>query len=393
MSMHNNFHHQKTNYLKVSMTIYFKRSFRFFLTLVLLWSTTISFAKESVGPLSKDSIKNIMQRVADWQWRDIEVHGWKNPPKDWTSGAMFTGMVAWAKIAPDKKYWNKLVQVGELNQWKIGPRRRFADDYCVGQMYSLLYKKFKNPDYIADFRSLADTLAIIPHTEPLLWVNSIYLREWAWCDALFMAPPALAYLSDATKDKKYLNLASRLWWKTSDYLYSNEEHLFFRDSRYFTQKEKNGKPVFWSRGNGWVLGGIANVLSVMPARHPDRARFIKQFKEMAERIAGLQQPDGTWHASLLDPESYPVKETSGTAFFCYALAWGINHHILPHDKYYPVAVKAWQSLVACVHPDGKLGYVQPQGVSPEKVTSDDTEYYGVGAFLLAGTEMVKLKSK
>jgi unsaturated rhamnogalacturonyl hydrolase len=338
-----------------------------------------------------DSIYKYMKKVADWQWHDLETNGWKNDQKDWTNGAMYAGMLAWAKVANDDVYYQKLVKVGNDNQWKIGPHRHFADDYCIGQMYAQLYKKYKNPLYIADFKSLADTLVVIPHTESLLWVNNIYYREWAWCDAMFMGPPALGYLTQATGDQKYLDEACKLWWKSSDYLYSKDQHLFFRDSRYFTQKEKNGKEVFWSRGNGWVMGGMANLLSVMPANYPGKGRFITQFKQMAASIAKLQQPDGTWHASLLDPESYPVKETSGTGFLCYAIAWGINQKILPYKEYYPVVAKAWKALISSVHADGKLGYVQPQGASPEKVTADDTEVYGVGAFLLAGTEMLKLK--
>ncbi|EHQ29333.1 glycoside hydrolase family 88/105 protein [Mucilaginibacter paludis] len=369
-------------------------SFHTILIMLLLANIAASakkrYHKPGVNP--SDSIYQYMKKVADWQWRDLETNGWKNNQKDWTNGAMYTGMLAWANIAHDDSYYQKLVKVGDDNQWKIGNHRHFADDYCIGQMYAQLYKKYKNPRYIADFKSMADTLVVLPHTEPLLWVNNIHLREWAWCDALFMGPPALAYLSQATGDARYLDKACKLWWKSSGYLYSNDQHLFFRDSRYFTQKEKNGKNVFWSRGNGWVMGGMVNLLSVMPANHPDRAKFIRQFKQMAASIARLQQPDGTWHASLLDPDSYPTKETSGTGFFCYAFAWGINQKILLYNEFYPVVAKAWSALTSAVHADGKLGYVQPQGAAPEKVTADDTEVYGVGAFLLAGTEMLKLKN-
>ena len=269
-----------------------------------------------------DSTFSLMKKVADWQWHDLETNGWKNDQKDWTNGAMYAGMLAWAKIANDDVYYQELLKVGNDNQWKIGKRRHFADDYCIGQLYAQLYKKYKNPVFVADFKSLADTVAAIPHSGSLLWVNNVYLHEWAWCDALFMGPPAFGYLTDATRDPKYLDEACKLWWKSSDYLYNTNEHLFYRDSRYFTQKEKNGKPVFWSRGNGWVLSGMANLLSVMPANHPDRKKFIEQFKQMATRIAQLQQPDGTWHASLLDPESYPSKETSGTGFFLLCLCLG-----------------------------------------------------------------------
>lgn len=345
--------------------------------------------KKSTSP---DSVMAYMKKVADWQWKDIETNGFKFDQKDWTNGALYIGMAEWANIANSDIYYKKLLKIGNDNQWQIGKNRHFADDYCIGQLYAKLYEKYKDPHYIADIRSLADTLVAIPHTESLLWVNNIYLREWAWCDALFMGPPTLGFLTEATGDQKYLNTASKLWWKTSDHLYSKDQHLFFRDSRYFDKKEKNGKNVFWARGNGWVMGGMVNLLKVMPAGHPDRAKFVTQFRQMAQAIAKLQTADGTWHASLLDPDSYPSKETSGTGFLCYALAWGINQKLLPYKEYYPVVEKAWMALTTSVHADGKLGYVQPIGAAPEKVSPDNTEVYGVGAFLLAGTELLKLNN-
>lgn len=108
---------------------------------------------------------------------------------------------------------------------------------------------------------------------------------------------------------------------------------------------------------------------------------------MAARISSLQQPDGSWHASLLDPESYPVKETSGTGFYCYALLWGLNHGMLNNKIYWPVVKKAWAALATSVHADGMLGYVQRIGASPDAVTENSTEVYGVGAFLLTGTQL------
>lgn len=364
--------------------------FYFYVTILTIITSCVVTSVLAQQSINRASIYGVMEKVADWQWQELEKNGWKNDPKDWTSGVMYTGMVAWAKIANEDSYWRKLVDVGNLNRWEVGRQRYFADDYCVGYLYAQLYKKYGDPKYIEDFRTVADSLIARPHSESLLWVNNIYYREWAWCDALYMGPSALAGLWEATNEQKYLDLICKLWRKTSDYLYNKNQHLFFRDSRYFGQHEKNGKEVFWSRGNGWVMGGMVNTLSVMPLSYPGRSAFIRQFKQLAERIASLQQPDGTWHASLLDPESYPAKETSGTALFCYALAWGINQKILPAVQYNPVVGKAWQALVEAVHADGKLGSVQPQGVSPEKVTADDTEVYGVGAFLLAGTEMLKL---
>jgi len=204
-----------------------------------------------------------------------------------------------------------------------------------------------------------------------------------------MGPAALTYLSTATHDPKYLDAAVKLWWKTTDYLYVPSEHLYFRDQTYFEKKEKNGQKVFWSRGNGWVMGGLVRVLDNMPANYPDRKKFIALYKDMAARIASLQQPDGSWHASLLDPESFPPKETSGTGFYTYALLWGLNNGTLDKKTYWPVVQKSWAALATSVHPDGMLGYVQKIGAAPDKVDENSTEVYGVGAFLLTGTQLIK----
>ncbi|RYD69945.1 MAG: glycoside hydrolase family 88 protein, partial [Sphingobacteriales bacterium] len=340
--------------------------------------------------ISTNEIFLQMKKVADWQWTTLETKGWKNPKKDWTSGAMYIGMMAWAKLANDETYYNKLMQVGIDNKWETGRYRFFADDYCVGQLYSQLYTVYKRPEYIQKFKALADTIVSLPHSESLEWKNGIYTREWAWCDALFMGPPSLGYLTEATGDVKYLDKSIELWFKSTAYLYDKDEHLFYRDSRYFNKKEKNGTKVFWSRGNGWVIAGLARLLSVTAENHPERKKLVKLFTNMSEKLASLQQADGSWHASLLDPESFAVKETSGTGFISYALAWGVNKGIIPYKKYEPVITKAWDALSSSVHPDGKLGYVQAQGAAPDKVGYEDTDVYGVGAFLLAGSEIIPL---
>ncbi|MBC8052660.1 MAG: glycoside hydrolase family 88 protein [Sphingobacteriaceae bacterium] len=340
----------------------------------------------------KDVLK-IMEKVADWQFEQWETKGSKWPMWDWTNAAGYTGMLALADISKKKSYFENLVQISEKLNWNTGPRRFYADDYCIGQTYSILYEKYKDKKMIANFQRLADSIVTQPHNESLEWKNSVRFREWAWCDALFMGPTALSYLSTVTRDPKYLNTAAALWWKTHEYLYDNTEHLYSRDGSYLDRKEKNGRKMFWSRGNGWVMGGLVRVLENMPKNHPDRKKFEKLYKDMAAKIASIQQTDGSWHASLLDPESFPVKETSGTGFYCYALLWGMNNGLIDKHAYWPVAKKAWEALASSVHPDGMLGYVQPVGASPDKVDKNSTEIYGVGAFLLAGTELYKFIPK
>ncbi|WP_345952349.1 glycoside hydrolase family 88 protein [Mucilaginibacter sp. PAMB04168] len=332
------------------------------------------------------AIFNAMQRVADWQINTWNSKGFKASKVDWTNGACYTGLFAFGSLKGNQKYLKVLLDIGNDVKWNTGHLRFYADDYCVGQTYAQLYGRYRRKEMITPFTIQADSIVASPHDEPLHWRNNIQLREWAWCDALFMAPPSLAYLSTTTGDQKYLNTAIKLWWKTTDFLYDPAEKLYFRDETFFNKKEKNGEKVFWSRGNGWVVAGLVRVLENTPKNHPDRARLEKLFKNMISRIARLQQQDGSWHASLLDPDSYPIKEMSGTGFFCYAMAWGLNQGLLDEKTYLPVVKRSWLALNSAVK-DGMLGYVQPIGASPDQVNANSTAVYGVGAFLLSGVQL------
>lgn len=131
---------------------------------------------------------------------------------------------------------------------------------------------------------------------------------------------------------------------TYNYLFDKEDNLFYRDHRYFTMKEANGAKVFWGRGNGWVLGGLVEMLRELPAKSKYRPFYQDLFLKLCRRIAPLQGKDGFWHASLLDPASYPSPETSCSGFFVYALAYGINEGLLPKEEFLPVVEKGWQAL-------------------------------------------------
>jgi len=148
--------------------------------------------------------------------------------------------------------------------------------------------------------------------------------------------------------------------------------------------------VFWSRGNGWVIAGLARLLQDMPSDFRGRDRYVALFREMAGAVLAAQSGDGYWRSSLLDPESRPNPETSGTGFFVFALGWGVTQGLLDREKYEPAAMKGWEALVRAVHRDGMLGWVQQIGAEPGSATFESTEVYGAGAFLLAGSAVYAL---
>ncbi|MFS4467462.1 glycoside hydrolase family 88/105 protein [Maribacter sp. 2210JD10-5] len=372
------------------------------LSLFLIWFGLISLsngAKRTVTTeLDKKSkererILEALYKAADWQLQ-LPFEGKKrwneNKKYDWVFGTFYAGLSDLHTYTNKKKYLDHMLEHGASLNWEPRARPYDANEYAMIQMYADVFEKTGDTSVIDKARFMAKMpLLRYLETDVRFKENTYWQDWWSWCDALFMAPPAFAKLGTVLDQPKYYDYLNEQWWKTSAYLYSEKDSLYYRDDTFFEQRSKNGKKVFWSRGNGWVLGGLVRVLDELPKDYPARKKFETQFVEMAHRIAPLQTEAGFWPSSLLDFEAYPAKETSGTAFFCYALTWGINNNLLEEKKFYPVIEKAWESLIAAQHPSGKLGYVQQIGDQPGNSTFEDEQAYGVGAFLMAGVELAE----
>jgi len=306
----------------------------------------------------------------------------------WEQGALFAGLFALYEVSGDPIYLDALTRIGKANKWKLGPRIFHADDHCVGQVYLDLYRQLQQSDLMEDVQMRFDWIMKNPAQQAVIFKEG--QSRWTWCDALFMSPPVWTKLYSLTGNRDYLDFMDNEWWSTTEHLYDKEENLFFRDANYFNRKEKNGKKIFWSRGNGWVIAGIARLLNDIPMDYSSRQKYEQLFREMAMKIAMVQPENGLWRPSLLDPDSYSNPETSSSGFFCYAFAWGVNNGLLDREIFLPIIMKTWDGLVSCIHDDGMLGFVQLPGASPTEVNAAQTSSYGVGAFLLAGSELVKL---
>lgn len=323
-------------------------------------------------------IKAAVRKVGDWEMTKSR----SNFNQQWTFAALYAGYMAAAKTLPDPSYEKAMLAMGNKFEWKLGPRLAMADDQAVGQTYLELFEDYHEPRMIAPTREQFDALMKMPDNPKKL--------VWWWCDALFMAPPVWARLYKATGDRAYLNYMDHEWWITSNLLYDPQEHLYTRDASFLDKHEANGKKLFWSRGNGWVMAGLARVLDAMPKDYPTRKKYVEQYRQMAARVASLQSPDGLWRPGLLDASAYPLPEVSGSGFFVYALAWGVDHGILDRATYLPVVKKGWKGLVSHVYVDGRLGCIQPIGAAPGHYKPASSYVYGIGAFLLAGSEVDRL---
>lgn len=353
----------------------------------LLWAAA-SNASATPGPLdaslspalSHVDIRRALRKVADWQLRQAAGRY----TQDWTYAPLYLGLLATSQTTGEPRYHDLVLAVARYFDWQLLPGRdEHADDQALAQVYEALYLEDPQAERLAAVEARLSALIRRPDRPGLWW----------WCDALHMAPPALAQLGRLRGDRRYIAFADREWDRTRAALYNEREQLWHRDASYLARREANGQPLFWSRGNGWVLAGTLRWLRALPPDDPLRPKYLRQFREMAARIAELQPADGLWRMGLLDPAAYPMGEVSGSAFFTYALAGGINDGLLDAARYRPVVERAWAGLLRNVYADGRLGAIQPIGSAPDALQPGSSWVFGVGAFLLAGSELDRLASQ
>ena len=317
-----------------------------------------------------------MRKVADWELQRVAAQA---PSRAWDFGTLDIGFMAASRTLHDPRYSQYVASVGENFGWKLERTLYPANDFAIAQAFIEVSGGSRKEEQLAPLRRQYDDAVAL--------LNDAEKPAWWWCDALFMAPPAGTQLSNVTGDPTYDSYVDREWGKTEKVLYDKQKHLFSRDANYLDKHEKNGEKIFWARGNGWVMAGLVRVLATLPSDDPLRPHYVALLREMAAEIASVQGSDGLWRPGLLDAGSYPLPEVSSSAFFTYALAWGIDHKMLEADKYLPVVEKAWAGILAHIYADGRLGSIQPIGEAPAEYKAGSSYDFGVGAFLLAGSEL------
>lgn len=335
----------------------------------------------------------IANRVAQWQIDNFGKHISRPGPRSdchWGNGALYRGMIVWAEASGYSPCEEFVLRIGRRNEWRMGPRRYHADDICVGQASLMLYQKHKDPAMLRPVRQRADSVIAFPAKTKMNIKARNGSYRWTWCDALFMAPPVYAQLTRITGDPRYLKFMNGEFYAASARLFDAAEGLYYRDSRYIAKREKNGEKVFWGRGNGWCYAALAVLLETVPPTDPMYDFYRRQFLRMSEAVVACQDRRGSWHPSMLDHEAFPMPENSGSGFFTYGLAWGVNHGLLTDPVYKRAARRGWKALCSYVGDDGRLRYVQPIGGSAARTRAEMTEVYGVGAFLMAASEIVKM---
>jgi unsaturated rhamnogalacturonyl hydrolase len=164
-------------------------------------------------------------------------------------------------------------------------------------------------------------------------------------------------------------------------------------------------PNLWARGMGWYLMALVDTLPYVPEHDPHHAVLLAMLRRAAAAVKRAQDPQGSlWYQILNKPgEKQNYIESSSVLMFTYAFAKGARLGYLP--KPYAVAsTRAWKAV--------RLRFIQTAASGEVKITGTVThialgtsaaddgsdDYYlrapvvdddpkGIGAFLLAGSEM------
>lgn len=323
-----------------------------------------------------------------------QLYAWgEHMDTSWLGGVFWGGYAAVQRLTHSPLYADVMLQRAQQAHFALA--RRFggiknANNMCIGRLYEAVFALRHKPAMLADLQKAAAELAKMKAHRGDITTQWNKSTPWYWCDALFMAAPVLARLSAETHDPHDLHILNVNFARTEKMLYDPKERLFYRDPRFIHARDPDGHHIFWSRGNGWVVAALAEILHNMPAHAPHRRRYVTLLQRMAGRLAQLQPADGLWRPSLTDPAWYPLPESSGTALDCYAMAWGVRHGILNKKQFMPVILRAWAGLLKCQQADGLIGRTQRTGAAPAWVEARCSRPYGVGAFLMAGAQMARL---
>ena len=378
----------------------------FVASFLLLAACTIKKSTAVEKP-SKEAIAAAMTKANDYFMEKFSDPGvdliqpptgkvWKS--NIWTWGTYATGAMALYQTNKDPRVLEYLTDWGEKHQWKMSTAEMF-NDHLAGQTYIELAQLGENKEHY--YEDVKNSIEAFVETGDVQGRG--FGDNWNWVDASYMAMPLFAQLANITGDKAYMDKMESLYFNMKNEvgggLYNAEEGLWWRDASFKTPyKEPNGEDCYWSRGNGWVVGALVRTLNFLPKDAQGREEYKNILKEMSAALLKAQRVDGAWNVSLHDPTNFGGIELTGTAFFVYGMAWGVNNGLLDATVYKPAIYKAWNCMVKeCMHSNGFLGYVQGTGEQPSSgqpvthTSMPDFEDYGLGAFLLAGSEVYKLQ--
>lgn len=333
---------------------------------------------------------------------------------DWTysMGVVLAGMIQATEVTGDPRFaaytqrnfdfiFDHLpyfrAQAKEFGPQKDGYRRlidmRELDDCgSIGAALVQAYARKKDPRYREGIDLVAQH---IDKRQPRLTDGTLCRPRpqpvSLWIDDAWMSIPFLARMGQLTGERRWFDDAARQVTGMSARLFDEKKGLY--DHSWFENAQPVDPKFFWGRGAGWMLMSMAELLTLMPEDHPDRARVLDQYRRAVAGVGAVQGGTGLWHQLLDRDDSY--LETSASAMYVFAIARGVNRGWLS-TAWAPVAQSGWQAVARRVRPDGQI-----EGICVGTTAAYDAVYYynrptdlgamqGYGPTIMASAEVLTM---
>jgi unsaturated rhamnogalacturonyl hydrolase len=284
----------------------------------------------------------------------------------------------------------------------------------MGRATLLVYRVTQEARYAKAARFLHEQLAVQPRTESGgYWHKQTYPHQM-WLDGAYMAEPFRAmYAATFGVNEDWDDIAKQLLLmdehmrdaKTGLLKHGWDDAAPGEQRMAWADETTGLSPEFWARAMGWYAMALVDVLDWYPKENPQRAKLVAAFARTMAAAVKVQDPaSGLWWQVL---DKGPVKgdylEASASCMFTYALAKGVRLGYLPRADE-AAAKRGWagiQRQFVEVGADGGMvlhGTVKVGGLGGAPYRSGTFDYYvhepvvdqdakGVGAYLLAGSEM------
>lgn len=290
------------------------------------------------------------------------------------------------------------------------------DEIEMGRSLLLVYRVTQQPKYYKAAKYVQEQLALQPRTASGgYWHKQIYPNQM-WLDGAYMAEPFRAeYAVTFQQPDDFNDIAKQLLLMDQhmrDVRTGLLRHGWDESKQMKWADPKTGlSPEAWGRAMGWYAMALVDVLDWFPPDHPDRPELIRALNRTAKAIVAYQdKKTGLWW-QVMDKGSRPgnFTEASASSMFVYALAKGVRMSYLPQADLAP-ARRGWSAIQATfvkTAADGRTfleGTVKVGGLGGSPYRSGTFDYYigektrtndakGVGAFLLAGSEMAQVSTE
>ena len=292
------------------------------------------------------------------------------------------------------------------------------DSILLGRQLLLLYGVTRDPRYAKAATLLYQQLMHQPRTASGgFWHKQRYPNQM-WLDGLYMAEPFYAEYAATFHHPEAFSDITHQFVLIDEHTRDEKTGLLYHGwdeskKERWADKETGHSPELWARAMGWAMMALVDTISYYPEQDAGRKVLMAELDRDAAAVARYQDGEtGLWY-QVMDKAGAKGNylESSASCMFVYALAKGVRLGYLP-QSYLANAERGYKGIIGHFIQTGQPGQgdsvsltgtvkVGGLGGDPyrdgsyayyigEKVVTDDPK--GVGAFLLASTEMENAKS-